>query len=97
MRFVCLLHLFLFFLRVSSAQGQTTSISGKVTDPAGNAITNAAVILVAAGGKTLQQTTENEGRFTFAAIPEGKYVLNVNVPGFEPFTGRSRSAVTLNL
>jgi len=44
---VCLLHLFLFFLRVSSAP----------TDPAGNAIT-AAVILVAAGGKTLQQTKE---------------------------------------
>jgi hypothetical protein len=86
MRLVCLLHLFLFSLRVSSAQRPSASISGKVTDPAGHAITNGAVIAVAADGKTLQQTTGNEGRFTFAAIPESKHMLNVNVPGFEPFT-----------
>jgi Carboxypeptidase regulatory-like domain len=82
-RLLCL-PLFLI-LRADAAQAQGAGVSGRVTDPQGDAIANVTVTLVLDGGEIIRQKTTNaEGRFTFVAIPEGKYPIRLDVTGFEP-------------
>jgi len=65
------------------ADGQ--SITGKVTNPQGSAVANAAVSLVADDGKLVQQkATGTDGQFRFNGVTPGKYTLKLNVAGFDP-------------
>src|SRR5208337_1709272 len=55
-----------FFATAHSAFADRQSISGKVTDPQGSAVSNATVSLVADDGKPLQQkATNTDGQFAF--------------------------------
>jgi hypothetical protein len=77
--------LLFFFLSAGPALAGGPSITGKVTDPQGNAVANATVSLAADDGKPVQQrTTGSDGQFIFTGIPAGKYTLRLNVAGFEP-------------
>ncbi|HEV8133347.1 MAG TPA: carboxypeptidase regulatory-like domain-containing protein [Pyrinomonadaceae bacterium] len=82
----------LMFATVTSAQTITGSISGAVTDSNGGVIPGAIVTLV--GEKTGQArtvTTDSEGRFTFAALQPGKFILKVERQGFQ--TSEQRDVV----
>src|SRR5258706_2238705 len=82
--------LFLSFISVVilsiAASGQTTTgtISGTVTDPNGGIVPGATVTLVSDQvGNSRVVTTNEEGRFTFAAVQPGKYTVKIERQGFQ--------------
>jgi len=85
----------------SAASAQAASLSGRVTDAQGAGLANAQVSLVPVvavmPGMTMAPPAPLPGRinadgtFTFAQIPAGSYVLQVDAPGFS----RSSQPVTL--
>src|SRR6185295_18313103 len=74
---------------VVSGQTITGSISGTVADSSGGVIPGATVTLT--GEKTGQgraSATDSEGRFTFAALQPGRFVLKVERQGFQTYEQR---------
>jgi len=68
----------------ASAQTTTGTISGTVTDPNGGVVPGATVTLVNDQiGNSRVVTTNEEGRFTFAAIQPGKYTVKIERQGFQ--------------
>jgi hypothetical protein len=68
-----------------SAQA-TTSVRGAVTDPTGNAVLGANVVLADAESKTERNvTTRDQGEYQFLFIPPGSYTLTVKAPGFRTY------------
>src|SRR6266567_5654266 len=67
-----------------SAQVNTASLTGQVTDTAGAVIPNAAVTAknkaTAAESST---TTDSSGYYTFASLPVGVYSITVELQGFK--------------
>ncbi|MEM8893662.1 MAG: TonB-dependent receptor [Bacteroidota bacterium] len=55
------------------------SLSGKVTDPTGNGLPGATIILKLSGQAT---ATDDNGNYQFQGLAEGKYVLNVSYVGY---------------
>jgi outer membrane receptor protein involved in Fe transport len=81
---ICLL-LFYFGLAVQgSAQVNTASLTGLVTDPTGASVSNASVT-VKNKATTVESsaTTDTSGYYTFASLPVGAYTLIVELPGFK--------------
>lgn len=74
-RTVCLALLLASTALLEAADG---SISGLVTDPQGNPVTGASISLTGDHAAKVNQ----EGRFTFAALPAGVYKLVVTSQGF---------------
>ena len=68
------------------AQGETTSaIVGEVSDASGSDIAGASVTIVnVATGLKRGATTDEAGRFNFAQLIPGTYVVRVEAEGFEP-------------
>ena len=67
---------------ISNGQA-TTSVRGTVTDPTGNAVAGANVVLANADSKTERSaTTGDQGEYQFLLIPPGTYKLTVKAPGF---------------
>ena len=74
---------YMVFVPTWCAWGAEGGISGRVTDIQGMPVAAAKLHLKAAvGGKILQGTTGPEGRFAFAALPEGTYRIRAIAPGF---------------
>ena len=74
--------------RLASAQA-TTSIRGSVTDPDGNAVVGANVVLADNESKTERTaTTGGQGEYQFLLIPPGTYTLSVTEPGFRRYEQR---------
>ena len=69
------------------AWGQaTTSVRGTVTDPDGNAVAGAKVVIANAESKTERTaTTGDQGEYQFLLIPPGTYTLGVTAPGFRGY------------
>src|ERR1700726_1054737 len=69
------------------ARGQgTTSVRGTVTDPDGNAVLGAEVVLANAESKTERTVaTGDQGEYQFLLIPPGTYTLTVTAPGFRGY------------
>jgi hypothetical protein len=69
------------------ALGQaTTSVRGTVTDPDGNAVVGANVVLANAESKTERTaTTGGQGEYQFLLIPPGTYTLRVMAAGFRGY------------
>src|SRR5215469_8067580 len=64
----------------------TTSIRGTVTDPNGNAVTGAAVVLGNRESKTERAVaTGDQGQYQFLLVPPGSYVLTVKAAGFRSY------------
>ena len=81
------LTLFASMLGTGLALGQaTTSVRGTVTDPDGNAVVGANVVLANAESKTERiATTGGQGEYQFLLIPPGTYTLRVAAAGFRGY------------
>jgi hypothetical protein len=79
--------LFASMLGTGLALGQaTTSVRGTVTDPDGNAVVGANVVLANAESKTERiATTGGQGEYQFLLIPPGTYTLSVTAAGFRGY------------
>ncbi len=82
--FAGLLFLFVSFTIQASAQVNTASLTGLVTDPTGAVIANASVT-AKNNATTLEQTTttDSSGYYTFASLPVGNYTIAVETQGFK--------------
>jgi TonB-dependent receptor len=77
------------FLVVSLAVGQTPTgrITGIVTNTAGNAYLEGAVVTI--DGANRATTTDRRGEFDFGALPPGDYTLHIAYTGMTPTTARA--------
>jgi Carboxypeptidase regulatory-like domain len=77
----------LFLIFAGSAwAGVNGSISGAVKDSTGAAIPRAPVTLTnSATGVRMSTTTDDHGAYTFPVLPVGTYILEVSLPGFQPY------------
>src|SRR5579864_5340594 len=65
----------------------TTSLSGNLTDPAGDVVRGATIRLVRLGDSLPNETlTDSEGQFSFGDLDPGEYRLTAEYPGFAPVT-----------
>jgi len=78
--------LFAVCLALSSAcfpQASSSSLRGTVTDPGGNALPGATVVIADPESKiTRRATTGGVGDYSFQALPPGTYTLTVTATGF---------------
>ena len=80
--------------------GNSSTISGTITDPSGAVIPGATVeIQNPVSHLTRTTTTDAEGKFTFPNLPLNPYHLTVNLSGFTPYVQDVdvRSAVPVDL
>ncbi len=69
-----------------NAQRTTGSITGQVTDPTGATVPDATVALLdKATGNSRNTTTNGQGEYTFADVPNGTYEVDVTATGFRAF------------
>lgn len=84
----------LFFSASLTAQVNTASLSGLVTDPSGAAIPNVTVgVTNPSTGYTRTVTTDNAGYYAFQNLPIGDYSVRVEAAGFST----DQENVTLNV
>jgi Carboxypeptidase regulatory-like domain len=69
------------------------ALHGQVTDPSG-AIVPGASVQLSGGGKSFSATSGGDGSYSFGTLPAGQYTLDVNVPGFTPFSESNVSIVS---
>jgi hypothetical protein len=75
------------------AQGDRSTITGTVADPAGAVVANASIeARNVQTGEVFPAASTNTGNYTIAQLPTGTYQVDVNVPGFKRFV---RSGITL--
>ena len=68
----------------------TTSLRGTVTDPDGNAVTGANVVLANAESRAERTVTSgNQGEYQFLLVPPGRYTLTVKAAGFRGYEQRN--------
>src|ERR1700747_765318 len=78
--------LFTLLLTVSAWGQATTSVRGSVTDPGGNALVGANVVIANPESKTERTaTTGDQGEYQFLFIPPGTYTLTVKAAGFRNY------------
>jgi hypothetical protein len=71
------------------AQSRTGTLAGTVIDVSGAILADADVTVTNEASKDVRRTKSNsEGFFSFAALPNGKYTVNVVSAGFAPFERR---------
>jgi hypothetical protein len=74
-------------LGVNLAYGQRAAgtLRGQVQDVLGGVVVGATVTATDAAGVALTATTDDEGRYAFAALAPGRYSVRVESAGFEAF------------
>src|SRR3954467_7217514 len=74
----------------------TGAVSGNVMDASGAVVPGATVKLTSETTKEFRETkTDNEGLFSFTAVPRGTYTLKLEHPGFKAVQ-RTGIAVSAN-
>ncbi len=63
---------------------QQTAINGRVTDPSGAVVPNAAVSATAEDGSKISSITNGAGLYQLPALRAQTYVLRLDAPGFSP-------------
>src|SRR6185503_16661702 len=96
----CLLLIFVLASALS-AQQNTGSLKGTVTDPMGSLIVGARVTIKNSRGVTTSATSNSSGVYEFRRVEPGNYELHVNAPGFNVFEQKeveihARELTTLN-
>lgn len=82
--FVGLVGLALPTAAIRAAQDGPLPLAGSVYDPSGGVLPDAALTLEDSQHHTWQTTSDSQGRFTFAPVAPGTYVLSVALAGFRP-------------
>lgn len=87
--------LFLTLILAGNAGAQTAQIAGRVTDPSGQAVSGAAIVVTnnATQGRR-EVKTGNEGLYLVTALAPGEYSVQVGKEGFKTLT---RSGVVLTV
>ena len=68
------------------AQEFRATVNGRVTDPTGAAVPNAAVQVRNTGtNEAATSTTDGQGNYTVPFLRPGTYVMNVEAAGFKKF------------
>lgn len=68
----------------SAVARELSEIKGRVIDSTGAAVSGAAItIQPLAGTRTMKTRTNSLGEFTIAALPSGKYEVQIESPGFQ--------------
>jgi len=68
----------------ATAQVNTASLTGQLTDPTGASVTNASVtVRNKATSVESSATSDSSGYYTFASLPVGTYTLQVELQGFK--------------
>jgi hypothetical protein len=63
---------------------QQTGITGRITDPSNASVSGAMVVVTGDDGAKTETLTNTQGIYQFPALRAAKYVLRVQVPGFNP-------------
>ena len=72
-----------------AAFGQSSQVTGVVTDPSGAVVVGASVSLTEEGTHTvLTSITNEQGAYRFSALTEGQYTLAVEAKGFNASSAR---------
>ncbi len=69
----------------TSAQTQTGTLRGQVTDPSGGAVVGASIVLTPSAGKTLTGQTNRAGIYEFTNLAADTYGVTVGATGFAVF------------
>ena len=69
----------------------TAGIRGEVTDPSGASIPGAVATATGQGIKR-EANADEQGRYSLAGLPPGKYTVRVTAEGFTPFEARNLNA-----
>src|SRR5215469_14597305 len=86
MRITKLLAVFALLAAVASAQTQTATLRGKVSDNSGAVIPGAQVTLTnTEQNRSWNASSNSEGVYEFVQIPPGKYSLAVEARGFKKY------------
>src|ERR1700731_4050742 len=86
MKRLSLVGVVLCFLLNTAWADVAVRISGMVSDPSGALLAGATVTLNNLGNGTKQTTTtSDQGKYSFPVVPIGRYELEVNSPGFQPY------------
>jgi hypothetical protein len=73
----------LSILLATALFGQTTSLTGTVSDPSGAVVPSATIAIVnSQTGAERQTTSDNQGRYTMQQLTPGTYKLTAKAPGF---------------
>lgn len=81
-----LVSLFLLYVATASAQAPTGAVEGSVADGTGVALATARVTLTdRATGTHRELDVASGGRFQFAALPIGDYLLRIESAGFAAY------------
>jgi Carboxypeptidase regulatory-like domain len=76
---------FLLWCLVAQPALAATSLSGSLTDPAGNVVPGATIRLLHMADSSLNETlTDSQGQFFLANLAPGEYRLTAEFPGFAP-------------
>ncbi len=74
---------FLAFFLAATSFGQTTSITGTVSDPSGAVVPNATITITnAATGAVRTTVSDSQGRYTIAQVTPGTYDVRAKASGF---------------
>jgi iron complex outermembrane receptor protein len=69
-----------------AARAQDLALAGRVTDAQGGVVVNASVTLMGtAGVRSVSTRTNAEGTFVFSTVALGRYVVQIDSPGFMPW------------
>ena len=68
---------------VSFAQMGTGRITGRITDPEGNAVVGAVIHFVDQTGKKLEGTSDEDGKWAILGFRSGTYDFNIEAEGFQ--------------
>ena len=73
----------LFLLSAAGLLGQTTSVTGTVTDPSGSVVPSASITLISTDtGAQRVTASDSQGRYTVTQVPPGKYKITAKASGF---------------
>ena len=73
------------WMGATAAWAQSGSVTGRVVDAQGGAISGADVVLAPASGSSRSTRSRADGGFTFDAVTAGTYTVRVEASGFTPF------------
>src|SRR5919202_6148052 len=67
------------------AQQSLGTLRGQVKDELGGVIIGATVTATDAAGVEKTATTDEQGNYSFAGLPPGRYTVRINQGGFAPY------------